>query len=522
MDFWKNVENASGFPAEFRWVMAGLLATTLALLLFRKTERSRVRSALILYTLSFLGLLAAGAILSYGLPPTHWVFLSVRGASLFMLTSAAVTVASVFIFTIVLRPLRLEPPEIAQDLLLALVYVAIAIALLSSSGLDLRGVVATSAVITAVIGFSLQDVLGNTIGGTILQMEQLIRVGDWIRVDDLEGRVKATRWRQTSIETRNWETVVIPNSVLAKSKVTVLGRRTNSPRQLRQWVYFQVALDQSPSRVIAVVEHALQADPIPCVAEEPKLHCLVTDLRHGDGTYAVRYWLTDLSQSDPTNSLVRTRIYTALHRAGIRLSTPTQAVVLTEEKILRDRQTTEELGQRITAIRKIELFHSLTEEERQDVAAQLISAPFTRGEAITRQDAVANWLYVITEGEAEVRVAVSGLTRIVGTLHAGEYFGEMGLMTGEPRSATVVALTDVKCYRLSKETFEAILKRRPEMAEEISATLAHRRAGLDAVREEVSDEVLHERMKHTQTALLLRIRHFFALNHSPTGKWSNS
>ncbi len=237
--------------------MAGFLATTLAVFFLRKTERSRVRSALILFTLSFLGLLAAGGVLSYGLPPTHWIFLSVRGSALFMLTSAAVTVASVFIFTIVLRSLRLEPPEIAQDLILALVYVAIAIALLSNSGLDLRGVVATSAVITAVIGFSLQDVLGNTIGGTILQMEQLIRVGDWIRVDDLEGRVKATRWRQTSIETRNWETVVIPNSVLAKSKVTVLGRRSNSPRQLRQWVYFQVALDQSPSRVIAVVEHAL-------------------------------------------------------------------------------------------------------------------------------------------------------------------------------------------------------------------------------------------------------------------------
>jgi CRP-like cAMP-binding protein len=341
-------------------------------------------------------------------------------------------------------------------------------------------------------------------------------------VDDTEGRVKAIRWRQTSIETRNWETIVIPNSVLSKSKVAVLGRRGGAPRQQRQWVYFQVSLDHPPSRVVAVVEEALRADPIPHVAEEPRLHCLVTDLRHGDGTYAVRYWLTDLSQTDPTNSLVRTRLFTALRRAGIGLSMPTQSVVLTEERILRDRQHTEEHDRRLAAVQKIELFHSLTEEEKTDLATRLISAPFTHGEAITRQDAVANWLYVIIEGEAEVRVAVSGATRTVGTLRAGDYFGEMGLMTGEPRSATVVALTDVKCYRLSKETFEAILQRRPEIAEEISATLAHRRAGLDAVREEASDDVLRERVNQHQRALLLRIRQFFALDGETAVKWSKS
>jgi len=503
-------------------VVLGFLAATFAVFSWRKEERARARSASVLFALAVVGLLIAGGLLSYGLASSNWIYLSVRGASLFMLTSAVVTVASVFVFTIALRSVRLEPPDIAQDLILALVYVAIAIALLSSSGLDLRGVVATSAVITAVIGFSLQDVLGNTIGGTILQMERLVRVGDWIRVDDVEGRVKAIRWRQTSIETRNWDTVIIPNAVLAKAKVTILGRRSNAPAQHRQWVYFQVALDHSPSKVIHTVEHALQADPIPSVAETPKLHCLVMDMRHGDATYAVRYWLTDLTQSDPTDSLIRTRLYAALHRAGIKLAIPVQSVVLTEEKVLRDRVQNEELERRVAALRKIELFHALTEEERQDLAAQLIYAPFAHGEAITRQDAVANWLYVMTEGEAEVRVAFSGLTRIVGALHAGDYFGEMGLMTGEPRTATIVALTDVKCYRLSKEVFEGILRRRPEIAEEISATLAHRRAGLDAAREEVSEEMLRERVTRTQTDLLLRIRQFFALGSEPTAKWSKS
>ena len=157
---------------------------------------------------------------------------------------------------------RLKPPRILRDLLIAFSYIIIAITLLSKSGVDLTGIVATSAVITAVVGFSLQDTLGNVMGGMALQMERSISVGDWIRVDQQEGRVVEIRWRQTSIETRNWDTVVIPNSVLMKGQVLLLGRRISAPRQHRQWVYFNVDFRFAPTDVVAAVETALCAEPI--------------------------------------------------------------------------------------------------------------------------------------------------------------------------------------------------------------------------------------------------------------------
>ncbi len=124
-----------------------------------------MRSALVFFALSFVGIVVAGALLFDGMPASHWIYLVVRCGSLFMLSAGIVNVTSLFLFSIALRAVRLEPPHIAQDLIVALVYLAIAIALLSQSGVDLRGIVATSAVITAVIGFSLQDSLGNIIGG---------------------------------------------------------------------------------------------------------------------------------------------------------------------------------------------------------------------------------------------------------------------------------------------------------------------------------------------------------------------
>ena len=518
MSFWKNVELVSGMEGRFWWTALLFLAVIFVVFHLRPGERKRVRATFVLFALSLALLLAAAGCLAHGRTESSHLYLLLRGISFFMLAMAIVNVASVFTFSIVLRAVRLEPPEIAQDLIVALVYVAVALAVLSQSGANLSGIIATSTILTAVIGLSLQDSLGNIIGGTFLQAEQMIRVGDWIKIDDVEGKVKATRWRHTSIETRNWDTVVIPNSVLVKARVTVVGRHGAGPLQHRQWVYFQVSLHYSPTKVIETVERALRAEPIACVARSPEVHCLLTDMKNGDGTYAVRYWLTDMAKPDPTDSLIRTRVYVALHRANIPLAVPSQSVVITEATSHRDQLQTREIEQRIAALRDLELFQPLTDEERDEIAAKLVTAPFARGEAITQQGAEAHWLYIMTEGEADVRVAIDGVSRKVGSLQGGDYFGEMGLMTGEPRSATVVAQTDVKCYRLGKEAFKDILRRRPELAEDISVTLARRRVGLDAAREEASEEGMRDRVKTTQKAFLHCMRDFFGLTGPSTQK----
>ena len=90
---------------------------------------------------------------------------------------------------------------------------------------------------------------------------------------------------------------------------------------------------------------------------------------------------------------------------------------------------------RVRAIDCVELFHSLTPEERSFVADHLRYAPFTAGETCTKQGAVAHWLYVLTSGKVEIRRHVEGgtLAKSLATIEAPSFFGEMGLMTGEPR-----------------------------------------------------------------------------------------
>lgn len=514
MSFWEIVHDTAGVGSGLVWLIIGFIAAAVALFAFASTERRSIRAAVMLFALSFAGLLAASAIIYAGGSKDGFGFRFLRFVSLFMVSIAAINLAGVLTFSIFLRALRLTLPRILRDLLVALAYVVAIITLLSRSGVDLAGVVATSAVITAVIGFSLQDTLGNVMGGLALQMESTIRVGDWVRIDQHEGRVQEIRWRQTSIETRNWDTIVIPNSALMKSQVVVLGRRVGQPRQHRQWVYFNVDYRYAPTQVIAAVEKALRAEPIPNVAGDPAPHCLVTDFKDSYATYAARYWLTDMALTDPTDSVVRSRIYSALRRAEIPLSIPAQSLFVTNDsESRRARKRKQEIERRLEAIGHIELFQALSDEEKQRLAARLKSTPFVRGEAMTRQGDEAHWLYVIVEGEAEVHVAIEGKSERVATLRAGDYFGEMGMMTGESRRATVVAQTDAKCYRLDKEAFRDILHERPEIAEEISHTLARRRVELEAIREALTEDIVRQRMQHAQKALAERIRDFFKLDN---------
>ncbi|HKP71888.1 MAG TPA: mechanosensitive ion channel family protein, partial [Pyrinomonadaceae bacterium] len=483
MNFWQHVLTAAG-TGQLHWLVVGFTLAALLLYVYVPTERRRIRTAALIFMLSLAGLLASATVLMGEGDQATLGYRWVVGAAQFLASMAVVNLASVLVFNVLLGALRLKPPRIMVDLLIAVVYIVVAVTLLSRSGANLTGVITTSAVITAAIAFSLQDTLGNVMGGVALQMERTICVGDWIRVGDNEGRVKEIRWRQTSIETRNWDTVVIPNSVLMRSQVTLLGHRLGAPRQQRRWVYFTVDFRYAPTDVIAAVEAALCAEPIEHVAREPKPHCLLVNFKESDAYYAARYWLTELNVTDPTDSVVRERIYFALRRAGIPLSIPAYSVFLTEDdETRRERKRKGEIAHRADALSRVELFHSLTDAERAELAGQLSVAPFTRGEAITRQGAQAHWLYVIRRGEVSVRVRLDGSeeSEQIATLREGDFFGEMGLMTGAPRAATAIALTDVECYRLNKEGFREILHRRPEIAQDISRIMAERQAQLESL-----------------------------------------
>ncbi len=490
-----------------------VIGLVLAAAVRSRASRSRRSRASMRGTAIFLLLhIASLPLLGYLAASGHESYESWRLFSITLATFAGVTILLAILFDGILRGLRLEAPRLVQDMFAAGAYLVSGLFLLSAWGVNLGGLIATSAVLTAVIGFSLQDTLGNLMGGMALQAERSVRPGDWVKVGDVVGKVLEVRWRQTTIETRNWETVIVPNSFLVKNQFMILGRRQGQPLQLRRALEFNTDYRFAPADVIRTVEEALRRAPIQSVAAEPLPDCVLFDMRGSFYTFRVRYYLTDLNRDDPIDSLVRNRIDVALRRAGIPLTMPAAAVFLTRDSEKRRKRKEQDRDRtREEVLRRVHLFEKLSEDELDELADGLRFSPFSSGEVMTRQGTEGHDLYLIHQGKVAVRVQANGVETEVAQLGPGAFFGERSLMTGEMRSATTVALSDVVCYRLPKAELEGVLKRRPELADELAELLARRVNELDAHRQHLNSDAREQRVESDRRRLVSQIRNFFGL-----------
>src|SRR5919106_5703038 len=297
------------------WLTLLALGLTGALLRVRQHERMTFLNTLWLFFLGIAGQAAAFGLFAFDLPraagTVHTVFRILTAVALIRLFGFTV-------FRLLLPLAGKNPTRIIEDLAIVLAYVGYGLVQLRGFGVDLGSLVTTSAILTAVIAFAMQDTLGNVMGGLAIQFDNSVQVGDWVKVDDLTGRVRDIRWRTTLIETRNWETVVIPNSALMKSRVAILGRREGAPRQWRRILNFMVDPGVPPARVIAIVEDEMRELAIPNVARSPVPSCVLFGFESGNLRYQLRYFLTELLEDDTTDSMIRVHLFASLQRAGIR------------------------------------------------------------------------------------------------------------------------------------------------------------------------------------------------------------
>ena len=231
--------------------------------------------------------------------------------------------------------------------------------------------------------------------------------------------------------------------------------------------------------------------------------------------YVIRYWLTDLTQDEWTDSEVRVHAFAALAREGMEIPIPRHEVFMNPASEVRRNAEARERETRVLLLRSLELFAPLTDEERLALASELKPSPFVVGDIATRQGEPADSLYILARGQVGIfhdsTDGTAPARQRLATLHGPAYFGEMGLLTGQPRGATVAAESDVLCYRLGKPGFEAILRSRPELAQALSQTVVARQAANDATLASLSAEARSRATGTRANDLVRRIQEFFGL-----------
>lgn len=476
----------------FIWLASALFVLTVGLWKLA-VDKSRLRTAGIFLLLSVLtrACTLLPAMWRPGAPVIHEVAVA-------LLSLAVVQVGAVLIFDLALR--RVHFPRFVLEMLVVAGYVATLLHLLVSLGVNVTGIFATSAVATAVLGLALQDMLSNIAGGVALELEDGIRVGDFVTAGDASGWVQHIRLRYTALKTRYGDTVILPNSELVRSKFTIQSKRH------LHLLPFLMPYHRNPQEVIEAVEFALRQSPIPGVAAEPTPRCIVQKLESGSIQYAAMVWLTEPGLEFPAISATLVRLSFALQRAGLPVKEITTVVEFHKD-------APEGLKpQPIDMLRRTPILRLLEDEDLHEVASCLQALAFAPGETIIQQGEAGDSMYFVVAGSVSITFrSPEGADRQVSVMDAGDFFGEASLLTGEIRTASAVARNKVDCYRLDKMGLQNIISRRIDLAEDMSVVMAHRQMELAVVREKLDEETARLREAENQAQLLSRIRRFFEI-----------
>ncbi len=357
--------------------------------------------------------------------------------------------------------------KILRDVLDFVLYVVAAIPILKTQlQIDVTTLLGTSAVLSLVLGFALQDTLGNLFSGLSLQLERPFEVGDWVQVGEKVGRVVQVAWRATRLETVRQETVTLPNSLIGKEKV-INFTRGGLPVGIDLKV--DAAYEAPPSRVKAEVLEALHE--IPLILPKPQPAVRLSELGDSKMTYLARFYIQDYGALTTATDEVLSRVWYRFGRAGIEIPFPQTVVTMREAARPRT-------GPGDLLLSQLDLFSVFSSEERKNIASLARERHFGAGEAVVQEGREGDTFYVVVTGTLSVRVGKPGTE--VAKLGRGQGFGEMSLLTGEKRVASVIALEDCQLLEFDREAFAQNFERHPEHAQQLAQLLSERRAGLAA------------------------------------------
>jgi small-conductance mechanosensitive channel/CRP-like cAMP-binding protein len=494
----------------------GVSAVSLLLgLMVMRWQPTLRRSVLVKFLMVVLGLGGLALLSRYQLIPANLAISVIpREICLLIVALGNIQLWIAFLSNVVLH--KRTVPRILGEVIMAVALVIYTLFRLDAVGVNLTAINISLTAVLGAVAFAAQATLNNLLGGVSLQLDNTCRIGDWIELEGgLTGEVVSIRWRYTALATVNGVTIVIPNAQLMAGRVTILGRRGDQRIPWRRAIEFGVGYEWTPGQVISVMNAALQRAEIPFVAQDPAPHCICLGFDASAIKYVVYYWLTDIKSYLATDSRVRVQVFAGLGRAGMEIPISRSDLYLHSARHLHKVHSAQEQDARLELLQSLELFSSLTDDERHALATQLTPRPFAPGDLATRQGDPSDSLYILARGDVgifrEPEPGSAAARQRLTKLSAPSYFGEMGLLTGQARTATVIAESDVLCYRLDKRGFEEIIRARPVLVEAISKTVAERQAANDATLAMLSAEARARATGTRAGELMRRIREFFGL-----------
>jgi small-conductance mechanosensitive channel/CRP-like cAMP-binding protein len=396
-------------------------------------------------------------------------------------------------------------PKLFLDILrVILVLVGAVFVVKGVWGQDVSALVTAVGVSSIVLGLALQNTLDNVMAGIAVLFERPFEVGDWVQVGSTTGQVMEMNWRSVRVRTRAQDLVVVPNSVIGKETLVNYSRPTRAHNESHLLGF---SYDDPPNKVkrvlqqVALTTRGVLPNPAPVVR--------TVNYAAWSIEYQVRFTIEDFERQQEVNDEFMTKVWYAAKRNRLTIPFPVQTTFEYSAEMPKPKTP----SVTVDSLTRVPVFVPLGPEELELLGHDAVRQDYGRGERIVHQGEPGDSLYLIEEGTAVVSVKDEhGTEREVTRLSRGEFFGEMALLTGEPRSASVTAADDLTVLVVYKEALQSMLARRPPLAEEMAEIMEARRQGLRAIQE-LRTAPPEQRVKVQRGAsdLVQRIRHFLGL-----------
>ena len=383
---------------------------------------------------------------------------------------------------------RMPIPDLLRSLLRSAIYVVASFFVLREiAGMNITPLLTSTALLTAVVGFALQGVLGNLLAGMSLHIVRSVSPADWVAIGDVEGQIVETNWRETRLRTAAGHTMIVPNSKVAEA----IFHNMSQPTPLRRHkLDVGASYNDAPEQVIAALVEA--AGSVSQVLADPAPSAFVTEFKDFGINYRLRFWSNTYHDRTPIEGDVARMVWYKFKRRGIEIPFPMSDKLLNDFMEVVNHQRTQppeerELDRRVNDLMRSEFMSRIlvdaagaplvTRDELRSMARQMRHALFTRGETLFRQGDGGESCYVLVRGRVRGEIVQPGVTEPVRfTRDIGSMIGEMSLITGQPRTATITFDDETELLEIPGEAFTHLLSLRKEIPEILSHVVAARSA----------------------------------------------
>ena len=423
----------------------------------------------IYYAINIFGVPISTPYLTY----IHVIFIIAISISIFK-------IGAILVFDIIVdRKRKIAVPTLLKDLIDLLAYITI---LLIVAKLvlkwELAPLLATTAIVTVILGFALQDTLGNFFSGLAIHFEPPFQIGDWVKAGNFIGKVLEITWRSVKIITRNNDTIIIPNSSIAKEIII----NYSQPLSLNAYsVRIGVSYADTPDKVIRIVKQLLSTIP----GINNSLHPIIRIISYQDSSilYDVKFWYDDYTNIDVIEGEVYKRIWYAFKRESIAIPFPIRTVY-----VQKDETGKENIKDIIVNLKRVYLFHDMEEEELHAIASGMSQKKYAPDELIVMQGEQGGSMYIIKNGTVSIEIDTpSGQKKWIKDLNNGDYFGEISLLTGDKRNASIQAKNEVELYELKAEQLKTAIKEHHNIGFKLESIMMQRK---EEIMKAIEDETM--------------------------------